>query len=297
MNQYQNQPQVFSFSVNGCTFRVRNNSTVYSLPDRSLTKMHRHHIAEIHYIYGGGETLIFLDSEAHREETLTVEAGQLLLIPPQIFHSTVANGRLLRFSFTFEISGASHFSEYLTGAICKVKSPMIFFNAHFRDAFSVICENIESNNIFFNQYHRQLLTISVMTALIDILFRDLPQAESPISPLRDSDREFLIRDFFNRTAIDGDSLGILANLLHLSTRQVQTVVKRLTGKSFKSLILDSKMQLAKAMVQCSNRTLISIALEIGYDSYSSFYTAYKKHHGVTPMEHRITASGSRPNPV
>ena len=288
MKDKQNLPQIFSFAINGSTFYIRNNASIFSLSE-FRTGMHQHHVAEIHYLYSGSERLTYIDPELHRENVMTVEEGQLLLIPPHIFHSMESNSHILRITFTFEIQGSSDFYKLGTNAISEMKKPSVFSDDYFRSVFSVIREKIEEEGIYFNQYRRQLMITSVVTMLTDILLQKFPHTEPSAKLLPEADRNFLIRDFICRSEVNNDSLDNLASLLHLSTKQTQTVVKRLMGKNFKSLILESKMQLAKALVQGTDRSLSSIAEDIGYRSYSSFYTAYKKYHGVTPLQHRPDA--------
>ena len=83
------------------------------------------------------------------------------------------------------------------------------------------------------------------------------------------------------------SLGMVAEKLNISTNYLSQTVNRLSGSNFPDFIntyrvADVKQKLTDP--QFLNYTMLSIGLESGFNSKSVFYTAFKKHTGMTPTE-------------
>ena len=57
------------------------------------------------------------------------------------------------------------------------------------------------------------------------------------------------------------------------------------GDDFKSLIIKQRIDLANVLMENSELPLEEIAERVGYNSYSSFYTAYVKHMGFSPNKY------------
>lgn len=91
------------------------------------------------------------------------------------------------------------------------------------------------------------------------------------------------------------SLAHIAQLLGMHPRTLQ---RRLLaeGLSFKPLVLEVKMQLARWHLHASAMDLTRLADALGYNDLAAFSRAFKNHHGVAPSlwreQHRVTAGSS-----
>ena len=85
------------------------------------------------------------------------------------------------------------------------------------------------------------------------------------------------------------SLKSLSSSLKVSTQTLSMVINSRSGKNFHSLINSYRIQQAINLFGNKNfehMTLAAIAFEVGFNSISSFNTAFKKETGKTPQEYR-----------
>ena len=83
------------------------------------------------------------------------------------------------------------------------------------------------------------------------------------------------------------TLTMLSNMLDASPHHISQVINEKLGKSFFDFVNEYRVQETKnALVSPeSNRfSVLGIALDAGFNSKSAFYTAFKKHTGMTPTQ-------------
>jgi AraC-like DNA-binding protein len=100
----------------------------------------------------------------------------------------------------------------------------------------------------------------------------------------------------------GLTLPTLSNMLDVSPHHLSQVINGRLKKSFFDLVNEYRVQEAKrALVSPESRqfNILGIAMDVGFNSKSAFYTAFKKHTGMTPSrfkESRTSRDGS-PGPA
>ncbi|MFI0429472.1 helix-turn-helix domain-containing protein [Mariniflexile sp. HMF6888] len=85
------------------------------------------------------------------------------------------------------------------------------------------------------------------------------------------------------------SLQTLSQELNLSEGYISQLINKNSNLNFNDYINSLRVNDAKEMLvdnQYDNYTIISIGLEAGFNSKSSFYTAFKKFTGKTPLEYK-----------
>jgi AraC-like DNA-binding protein len=85
------------------------------------------------------------------------------------------------------------------------------------------------------------------------------------------------------------TLKSLSELLHVSPQILSQVINQKSGKNFNSFVNAFRIEESKRLlhlVEFKNQTIASIAFEVGFNSLSSFNTAFKKETGETPMAYR-----------
>ncbi|WP_348709631.1 AraC family transcriptional regulator [Tenacibaculum sp. 190524A05c] len=115
-----------------------------------------------------------------------------------------------------------------------------------------------------------------------------PEAQQNSNSKKFKDIEDYLVD--NRRFLDNLlSLETLANELRVSTSQLSKLINEQSSKNFNQLINEYRIEYSKDLLQNNDYdqyTITSIALESGFNSKSTFYTAFKKHTGVTPTQFR-----------
>ena len=79
----------------------------------------------------------------------------------------------------------------------------------------------------------------------------------------------------------------LANRLDLTPRQLSELLNNEIGKNFNSYITDFRIEDAiEELKKNKYSTILSIALSVGFNSNSAFYSAFKKVTGKSPSDYR-----------
>ncbi|TRX47272.1 AraC family transcriptional regulator [Fulvivirga sp. M361] len=86
------------------------------------------------------------------------------------------------------------------------------------------------------------------------------------------------------------SLRSLSERLHISTQSLSMIINQKSRKNFNGFINDYRIKEARRLLhddRHKNHTVAAIAFEVGFNSISSFNTAFKKQTGVTPAVYRM----------
>ena len=82
------------------------------------------------------------------------------------------------------------------------------------------------------------------------------------------------------------SLEVLADRLKLSPRQTQRLLQNYYGKTFQQKKADAKMSAAAILLKDGDRSITSLADELGYSSPEHFSGAFRRYYGMSPREFR-----------
>ena len=77
----------------------------------------------------------------------------------------------------------------------------------------------------------------------------------------------------------------VAEALHISSRSFQRKLQH-EGTTFKSLLNELRLELARKYLQDSHLSLLEVAFMLGFGEYSSFSRAFKRWTGISPSDFR-----------
>ena len=83
--------------------------------------------------------------------------------------------------------------------------------------------------------------------------------------------------------------------LQIPTRELSVLINHTLGQHFFDFVNTYRIENAKKILKDhakSKETILEILYEVGFNSKSSFNTAFKKHTGFTPTEYRKTLDNS-----
>ena len=81
----------------------------------------------------------------------------------------------------------------------------------------------------------------------------------------------------------------LCRWLGLSEAYLLRLFHREVGKTLRQHLLEARMSRAVQLLKDTARPIKQLALECGYSDISNFYRDFKRVHGATPRELRLTA--------
>lgn len=81
-------------------------------------------------------------------------------------------------------------------------------------------------------------------------------------------------------------LSELAEKYRFSTGYFSGLIKRKAGKSYSELLMEVRVNKAEELLRTSNKSIVEIAQEVGYDDYFYFTKVYKKIKGISASAYR-----------
>ncbi|MEM7110357.1 MAG: helix-turn-helix domain-containing protein [Bacteroidota bacterium] len=98
------------------------------------------------------------------------------------------------------------------------------------------------------------------------------------------------------------SIRSLASHLEISDRYASMMIKQFFNKNFREVVNELRVSAVKEMMNdtsYSNYSILSIGLEAGFNSKSTFHSVFRKYTGMSPAEHQKMQSdtSSPKNPV
>lgn len=209
--------------------------------------MHKHCYEEIH-VFHGGEATVMLG-----KDRLKMTSGDIILLPRQMPHNIIDySDTVVHCAFQIELPGAEsgvvNLSERLTEC----------FFERLREIGNPECDH-SSLIGFISFFAEQFIT------------------PKEVIPSRATDYAFFIHEFFSMSYADDVHISDLARILRVSEKQAERLVVKHTGRTFVEELTTARMQMAEQLMALEPRIpLTTIASDVGYQSYSGFWKAYKR---------------------
>ena len=77
-----------------------------------------------------------------------------------------------------------------------------------------------------------------------------------------------------------------ARMARLSQRRFRTVLRAVTGRGFSRHVHHLRLARATALLEQTALPVSAIAFEVGYEEISTFYRAFRREIGISPLEYR-----------
>jgi len=238
--------------------------------------LHSHSKYELHFV-SGRDCVFIVDG---RE--VPVADGQILLICPQKEHSRLhrpedSGCHISVFSFALSGTPDSLAAVFSACDTCAVLTDSFGGKARVRR----IQEEVRTQAPFF--YEK---ICGEFSALLSDLARALGLEKQPAPlPLRDVDHnrtEIIENYIFNQYGSPDCSSRELALQLFLTERQLYRVMIANYGRSFREMLLQTRMERADFALKHTDSTVAAVAEQVGYGSVSAFTLAYRKYYGRKP---------------
>ena len=276
-----NNYQEYHFSIGDADFTFFSNVNTVSDRQNAGVTMHAHKFYELFHVLRGNITIFTEEGDLHLEEE------DMVILAPEVTHTTKIFPSSLRFSLTFSIeqnqkpnvSAYYHtFREILNTKIIRLDS---FVGS---STVKRCARYFQSNYAEKNE---------LMIACLHEIMVLLKAAKSPKQAF-DSNidinnmRSYVIDDYFVNKFRHG-SLVKLAELLEISPQHTQRIIKKMYNQSFSERITQMKMHYAKSLLTDTDLSIAQISEKCGYSGTNGFFVAFKKFFGKTPNELRKKA--------
>lgn len=255
---------------------------------------HQHPAFELFYISDGQYTLRV------GSKNYTVKSGQAILIPPSTYHSSKSvSENISKMSIVFKITSPDQLKSFTNSHLISktlYSAPVEPFEVNTHISGLVLDRTLEQirtlvehynddNDHFVLQEELRALSSMLVLELFQRLSNHTPRNTSNTTDL-DSQRNFVIDEFFAMHFNVNNGNELLAQKLNVSTRQLDRILRKAYGMSYREKLQEVKLAVAIDFLQTTNKSITEIALLTGFNKATNFSTFIKKATGKTPSEIR-----------
>ena len=251
---------------------------------------HRHDYIEVNYVYNG--TL----KQKVGDEPITLKKGELLFLNQHIFHEIEASAKedivinfiiqpkFFEYIFSY-LSTDNMISNFLINSLYNntQNGQYLYFAVSEVGSIQEIMEKLIDEIL-----HPSILSDSTIKLYAGLLMIELIKHTDKLKQNEeDPARHYVMVEVMKyiEDHYRDASLYKLAEKLHLTHYGLSKQIKAATGYTFKELLQEKRLKVAKDLLENTDQPITSIVNQIGYDNQSYFYRIFKAKYGVTP--HKI----------
>lgn len=146
----------------------------------------------------------------------------------------------------------------------------------------------------YNDYMEGFKSIPALRESIDFMLRSMDTARPGAVPvINEIDKA---KDYILSHLAQNISVRDVADYVHLSPEYFTKLFKKETGQNIKNYMLQTKVDVAKELLENPNISVSLIALELGYSNFSHFTQMFKKYEDITPTDYRKRHQKNMPPP-
>ena len=268
----------------GCRITVGKVSCI-NRPDYITDKDALHEEIEIKYFYEGTATLLI------GTKTVSVKAGDVVVINPFEFHATVNTGenkgKYHLFMIPLDYFSGIGEANFLEQFFLEEKR----FRTHYREN-AELCVFLQkaADEVLLQQPGCALMIKSLLLGFFASVLRYGVDDKGKSVPEKNLVRLYsvikpalhCIKNEYSRS-ITIDEMAILCKV---SKHYFCRVFKEVTGKSPMEYLQDFRLRVADVLLSGTDKPVAEIALLCGFEYPNYFSRCYKKHYGKSPSSSR-----------
>jgi YesN/AraC family two-component response regulator len=294
-SKINNQP-AFSYTLENEILKLNVEEDIFVISRHTrFAKMlnHTHDLFEMNYIYSG--TFI----QEIQGEKFELSEGDILILNKNVEHSISKVGKddiLINFlakkdffdnQFIYKILGDNVVGKTIASIITNTAKEKNFLLFRTADNWQ-IKQTIQ--NILCEASNGKSTNIEIIKAYIGILFSRLLESKNYEMFLKNGYKDSSISILELLAYIEENYLDLTleqtANHFKFSSAHLGRVIKKVTGKTFSTIVQEQRFKHASMLLQYSDKSIDDISREIGYNNLTYFYRKFHLFHGVTPNEYR-----------
>ncbi|WP_054706667.1 AraC family transcriptional regulator [Bacillus sp. JCM 19041] len=252
---------------------------------------HRHDYIEVNYVYHGSLKQRIGDRDVH------LKKGELVVLNQHIDHQIDAcDTEDIIINFIIQPSFFNYIFSFL-----NVEGPFYSFlvdSVHGGSGFGQFlyfkCAEEESIQTLLQKMLEEIMNPDVFSqATIKLYVGMLIIELTKKADTLEEGHEATLQNQWMREALSyiheqykQATLYELSERLNQPHYLLSKLIKKRTGKTFKSILQEKRLDIAREMLIQSDLPVSVIAEEIGYDNFSYFYQIFKKKFNQTPLAYR-----------
>lgn len=254
---------------------------------------HKHDYLELIFVYSGE-----INQEIEKDK-IAVKQGGILILDMNVAHSIdiagendIAINILMKkefFDWVFlgQIAYNNIISDFIVKALYEKKEFKQYL--HFKTSDNDKIWDIMMN-ILYEYYEPRIGMETAIRSYINLLFNELlrdyrQHLSSNFAKKIDTTISLKIMDYINNNYKESN-IKDMASYFNFNADYMGKLIKQITGKTYKTLIKEKKIQQAKYLLKNTKLSIADIVSKVGYSNISYFYKQFKVISGITPDEYR-----------
>ncbi|WP_446897903.1 AraC family transcriptional regulator [Clostridium sp. LBM24168] len=254
---------------------------------------HKHDYLELVFVYSGSIRQIIDD------KSIEIKKGEILIMDMNVEHSIEESGEddiainvlikkeFFDWVFMHQIADNDLMSNFIVKSLYeknKFKQFLYFKTSKNKKVWGFMI------SILMEYYENKNGMETAIRAYMILLFNELLRDYNKYLPNNvvykiDSNVAIEIMKYVGND-YRNVNLKDLAEHFNYNIDYMGKLVKKVTGKTFKELQRNIKIERAKYLLRNSNISISDIILKVGYSNLSYFYKQFKENTGITPDEYR-----------
>lgn len=243
---------------------------------RNHIQAHSHDYFQVLYALDG-EGEIIIDGENYK-----FSKDQVVFIIPNSTHSIKADYKLTTVVLAFSESVIKHFlgSDLLT----KISEKSHYYSLDTVKASDI--RQILRKLLFEQNSYDSYCKISIQVYLMELLILLLRLKTHNVCENANDKRSIQLQEYIDNHYYEYITLDILSDKFNLSPRYVNEIFKTKFHETPLKYLQKVRINHAKKLLVETDKDIISICFEVGYETLSTFYRVFRNITGMSPHKYR-----------
>ncbi|MBY0098392.1 AraC family transcriptional regulator [Mesobacillus maritimus] len=257
---------------------------LYESKHQKGTYLSEHYHDHFQILYAlEGEGVITLDGQSY-----DFSKDKVVLINTHTVHSIKATTKLTVLVLAFSVP------DLKLGLQEELVSLLQSESKHFElDLFTASEIRPLFRKMLFEQKNRDFFgQLSMPVYLLEIILLLLRQRDFTHVQDANDIRSIQIKDFIDTHYFENITAESLSNRFEISTRYMNDIFKRKFNDTPLQYLQKIRINKAKELLLQTNKDIVSICFEVGYETLSTFYRTFRNLVGISPNKFRLSGQPS-----
>lgn len=221
----------------------------------------------------------------------TLNAKDILFIPPETPHEIECESEGSRFIYLFEVDFLKDFFDY--PEFEKFMSePRLVNIITYPDVYTIVYDNFMQINDIYFMYTTKIMEMTIYSHILAIFglltkTTDANPIDQMDSKQKDNYYKFKsLVSYINTHYMDDLTLEYAATFVGFSKFHFARLFKEYTDTTFYNYLSHRRIQAAKALLADDHLPVTEIAFQSGFNNLSTFCRCFQRHENCSPSDYR-----------
>lgn len=219
----------------------------------------------------------------HHQE-YAMEQDNFIIIPPATEHSIAASSKMTVLVLEFE-------TDIFDSNVQVELIPEVFRSARVQKLSTFDSSEIRQllrKMLYEQSYGDKLWETGLKIYIAELFFIIARSSQEPSQTDINTLRVEQLKHYIDTRYFDIKNAEDIADRMGISKRYIQSIFKEYYNSTPMQYLTEVRLGLVKQMLVETDKDIVSICFEVGFESLSTFYRLFKNNVGVPPNMYRIT---------